>query len=262
MSNVSSHSEPVSVLTLRVEGRDTPDWPVVRILVNGEDLFEQAAPGWGGFDPDDILGPTSPLLAPQGVGRRVAVYRCSCGEAGCGVIAPIITRSPHSPCVRWTDFRNYAGVFFHPLPAVGEDAEADNIGRPWGLPDLSFDLGLYTDEIERASQDRSWETPRRQTARLLEQRLCRMDLVLPTGLPLHRVMPAWEDDGYVVRFQRAYADGTIDQADIPLPGVREGPHSAAALLAARLRAVPVENWRATFAKASAPRRASPRQTEE
>ncbi|MFJ6534539.1 MULTISPECIES: hypothetical protein [Microbacterium] len=89
-----------------------------------------------------------------------------------------------------------------------------------------------------------------------------MDLVLPTGLPLHRVIPAWEDDGYVVRFQRADADGTIDQADIPLPGVREDPHSAAALLAARLRAVPVENWRATFAKASAPRRASPRQTEE
>lgn len=73
MRNVSSHSEPVSVLTLRVEGRDTPDWPVVRILVDGEDLFEQAAPGWGGFDPDDILGPTSPLLAPE---ELAAGLRC------------------------------------------------------------------------------------------------------------------------------------------------------------------------------------------
>lgn len=85
------------------------------------------------------------------------MYRCSCGEAGCGVIAPIITRSPHSPRVEWTDFRNYAGVFFHPLPAVGEDTEADNIGRPWSLPDLSFDLGLYDEEVDRASQDRSWK---------------------------------------------------------------------------------------------------------
>lgn len=261
MSNVSSHSEPVSVLTLRVEGHDNPDWPNVRILVNGEDVFEQAAPGWGGFDPDDILGHTSPLLAPEEVGRRVAVYRCSCGEAGCGVIAPIITRSPHSSRVDWTDFRNYAGVFFHPLPTVDEDTEADNVGRPWSLPDLSFDLGLYADEVERASEDRSWETPRRQTARLLEQRLLRMDLTLPTGLPLHRVMPAWEDDGYVVRFQRAYGDGTIDQADIPLPGARGEPHSAAALLEARLRAVPVTKWGASFVK-SAPRPASPRRPEE
>ena len=70
-----------------VDGR--PDWPVVRVLVDGQDPFAAVAPGWRGFDPAKMLGPRSPLL-PADQGRRVAVYCCSCGEPGCGVIAPVI----------------------------------------------------------------------------------------------------------------------------------------------------------------------------
>ncbi|MGZ0149556.1 hypothetical protein ACXJJ3_21000 [Kribbella sp. WER1] len=65
---------------------DRPDWPVMEIRVNGANPFEAVAPDWRGFDPADILGP----LVPVEGGRRVAVYRCSCGEPGCGVIAPHI----------------------------------------------------------------------------------------------------------------------------------------------------------------------------
>lgn len=190
MSKVSPQNEPVAALTLHVDARDNPDWPVVRIFIDGEDFFEQAAPGWLGFDPDDILGPKSPLLLLEGMRRRVAVYRCSCGEAGCGVIAPTITRSQHPSHIHWTDFRNYAGAFFLPLPFDNDDGAAENVGRPWTLSDLSFDVGQYTAEIERVSLNRSWETPRRQTARLLEERLRPQNLALPTGLPLQRVMPA------------------------------------------------------------------------
>jgi hypothetical protein len=66
---------------------DRPDRPVVQILVDGRKAFADQLPGWQGFDPADMLGDQSPLL-PEDLGRRVAVYRCSCGIAGCGVIAP------------------------------------------------------------------------------------------------------------------------------------------------------------------------------
>lgn len=246
MSKVSPQNEPVAVLTLHVDSRENPDWPVVRILINGEDPLEQAAPGWLGFDPDEILGSKSPLLPLEGMRRRVAVYRCSCGEAGCGVIAPTITRSQYFPRIHWTDFRNYAGVFFRPVPSDDDDGAAEDFGRPWPLPDLAFDVGQYTAEIERASLNRSWETPRRQTARLLEERLRPLNLALPTGLPLQRVIPAWEQDGYIARFERAHDDGTIDQTDIELPEQRGTPHDAAAALATRLLAVPVRGWHASF----------------
>jgi hypothetical protein len=36
---------------------DRPDWPVVRVLADGQDLFALAAPGWRGFDPAEMLGP-------------------------------------------------------------------------------------------------------------------------------------------------------------------------------------------------------------
>ena len=57
-----------------------------------------AAPGRSGFDPRQILGAPFPLL-PVDLGRRVAVYRCSCGQPGCGVIAPVIVPSPDGACV-------------------------------------------------------------------------------------------------------------------------------------------------------------------
>src|SRR5262249_39779261 len=149
-------------------------WPAVRVLVNGREPFAAAAPGWRGFDPAEVLGPRSPLL-PADQGRRVAVYCCSCGEAGCGGIAPAIVPSPHGRRGSWVDFRDYVGVFVGPGTQVVDGDE----GRPWDLPDLHFDREQYIAEIERASLDGSWETGRRKTARLVYECLEPLGLILP-----------------------------------------------------------------------------------
>ncbi|WP_427886926.1 hypothetical protein ACQHIV_28920 [Kribbella sp. GL6] len=190
-----------AVLSLHFEVRnEQPDWPVVAILVDGQNPFAAVAPDRQGFDPAAILGPPTPAptpdlgplapdptcdlgpLVPDDAGRRVAVYRCSCGEPGCGVIAPYIVPSPDRRRISWVDFRDYTGVFDDPLT----DLTAD--GRPWDLPDLHFDRTQYLTEVHRATTDRSWETPRRATARLLTDRL--------TTVPhLRWISPAWNADG-------------------------------------------------------------------
>jgi hypothetical protein len=118
------------------------------------------------FDPGEILGPGSPLV-PDDDDHRAAVYRCSCGEAGCGVIAPYVVPSPDRTRISWVDFRDYAGVSMRPISLWA----ADHDGRPWDLPDIHFDRDQYLSEVRRITNDHSWETPRRRTARLLEERL-------------------------------------------------------------------------------------------
>lgn len=160
---------------------DRPDWPVVSVLVDGLDPFAAAASGWRGLDPAAILGPGSPL-PPAEPGRRVAVYCCSCGEPGCGVIAPVIVASPDGRRVSWVDFRDLVGVFAGPVADSADDYD----GTPWDLPDLHFDREQYAAEIERASGDRSWETSRRATAGLVYERLEPLGLILPPDLSLGR----------------------------------------------------------------------------
>jgi hypothetical protein len=94
-------------LDLRVDPGGGADWPVVTVLVDGADVIGDAT-GFQGFDPDMILGDDRPLvpLAPL---RRVAVYRCSCGEPGCGVAAAVISTA--GEVVTWTDFRDFTGVY-------------------------------------------------------------------------------------------------------------------------------------------------------
>lgn len=148
-----------SILSLQFEVADNrPDWPVVRVLADGRDPFVAVAPGWRGFDPAKMLGPRSPFL-PADQGRRVAVYCCSCGEPGCGVIAPVIVPSPDGRWVSWVDFRDYTGVFLGPDRRI----DCDDEGRRWDLPDLHFDREQYIAEIERASADDSRETGRRRS---------------------------------------------------------------------------------------------------
>jgi len=53
----------LSILSLQFEVvDDRPDWPVVRVLVDGQDPFAAVVRGWRGFDPEKILGSYSPLL--------------------------------------------------------------------------------------------------------------------------------------------------------------------------------------------------------
>lgn len=233
-----------SVLTLEFEVLDDrPDWPVVSIRVDGADPFAGVAKGWRGFDPDKILGSDSPLL-PVDNGRRVAVHTCSCGEAGCGVIAPYIVAAPDRSQVSWVDFRDYVGVFVRPTARDLEDDE----GRPWDLADIHFDRDQYLDEIRRASNDRSWETHRRRIARLLRERLEPMDLVLPPNLTLSWASPAWVKDGVVVMFQRVSREPeiSVQQQMLHLTSDRPDPEDAAEHMAEQFLAVSPDHWVDSF----------------
>ena len=84
------------------------------------------------------VGSSSPLI-PDDTGRRVAVCRCSCGEPGCGVIAPLIVASPDRQRISWVDFRNYVGVFAGPVEPEAVNYE----GELWALPDIHFGRDQY-----------------------------------------------------------------------------------------------------------------------
>lgn len=235
----------VSVLSLRFQVvDDRPDWPVVAVLVDDEDPFARVAPEWRGFDPDTILGENSPLL-PHDVGRRVAVYRCRCGEAGCGVIAPVIMPSPGRARVSWIDFRDYVGVFMDPVV----DSVSEREGRSWDLPDLCFDREQYHAEIRRASRDRSWETPGRATAWLLDERVRPLGLVHPPGLPLRWVQPASDGDGVLLSFEGWTGYGArpeVHQSVLRLTSSEREPAKASRDMAERLLGTPPDEWARTF----------------
>jgi hypothetical protein len=231
-------------LSLRVQViDDRPDWPVVSVLVDGQDPFAADTPGWRGFDPQEILGPDSPLL-PADLGRRVAVYCCSCGEPGCGVIAPVIVASPDGRRVSWVDFRDYTGVFYGPVSSCA----ADDDGTPWELPDLHFDRQQYVTEIERAGRDRSWETSRRTTARLLYERLSPLGLVLPPDLGLAWAAPAWNEHGVDLMFQQATSASQpgIRQQMLRMTSTLDDQEQAAADMAQRLLSTSPGEWADSF----------------
>jgi hypothetical protein len=233
----------LAVLSLRFEVvDDRPDWPVVRILVDGRDPFAAVAPGWRGFDPAEILGPDSPLLPADQ--RRVAVYCCTCGEPGCGVIAPVIFPSPDGRRVSWVDFRDYTGVFDDPVI----NSPDENEGRSWGLPDLHFSREQYVAEVDRASRDRSWETDRRRVARLLYERLEPLKLVLPPGFGLARAWPAWRRNGVVLMFQRVIGvpQPAVDQQMLRLTSTLSDPDQAAEDMAQQLLSRQPDDWVDSF----------------
>lgn len=176
-----------------------PDWPSVYILIDGEDPFAQVAPDWLGFDPDDVFATGDPLV-PRSQPRRVAVCRCSCGEPGCGVIAPVIAFSADGLAIEWRDFRDYTGVFGKPL-GPGDPRG----GTAWELPTLRFPRDQYLAEVRRAAADRSWETPRRTTSRLLQERIASVSL--PEGVGQVEVYPAWDAPGLTMMLRAADGQG-------------------------------------------------------
>lgn len=245
MNHYLSPGGRISELALKIHAPQHPDQPEVSILIDGADPFLEIAPDWRGFDPNDILGHAAPLV-PEPHGRRVAVYRCSCGEAGCGCIAPIVAASPDGRYVHWLDFRNFVGWFSGPIaPPVAEDEPGD--GTPWDLADVRFDRGQYLREVNRAATDFSWETPRRRTARLLRERLAPLAPVLPPDLRLGWVVPAWEGDGIALSFEHA-APEDYRQVVLRLTSRHEDPETAAADLARQLLTTPPAEWGRRFAR--------------
>lgn len=155
-------SDHLHRLELRVElDRHRPHWPTVKVLIDGQNSL--GLEGHEGFDPDKIFSNSNPLL-PTVPPRRIAIYRCRCGEAGCSVIAPKIVESGNE--IYWRDFRDFTGVYVNP------DTNADpSGGTKHGIPDLKFDAEQYRAEVERAASDRSWETHGRTVARLVQAEL-------------------------------------------------------------------------------------------
>jgi hypothetical protein len=184
----------VSTLTLRIDEDDSrPNHPIVSILIDGNDRLGTLPDGFIGFDPEEILD--SGALAPNDPPRRVAVYRCNCGEPGCGCVAPMIERCGDK--VVWSDFRDFTGVFARPL--VDTRPRGGASFGPWSV---TFDAAQYSRELDRAASDRSWESPARRTARLLRDQLDHADDEL-TSLGYWRgwVGPSWDvENAFNVEF--------------------------------------------------------------
>ena len=182
---------PTRLLTLEVHpGRGAnyrPDYPAVRILIDGHDTLRQASGrAYGGPDPDQLFGPASPLL-PASPARRIAVYGCCCGIWGCGSVAPLITE--HDGRIVWHDFRDYTGLYDEP---VAKHAPRPHSGNPLPFPAVAFDPAQYRAEVERASADLSWQTPDRQTADELSRQLqeAAQEILARHGLAVEH---AWSD---------------------------------------------------------------------
>ncbi len=130
----------------RAGPRAAADPPTVRILVDGAEVLRRiGSMELVAFPGTDLLGARSPLI-PQDPAQRVALYHCGCGEPGCGVAAPLITR--HGERITWSDFRDFVGVFHEPV----FDGDVGG-GTPLRLPELTFDACQYLAEVERASED-------------------------------------------------------------------------------------------------------------
>lgn len=110
----------------------------VCLLGDGEDLIRRFDSGLIGLDPDDILVHPSPLIALSEP-HVATVARCDCGVIGCGSLEVSICRE--GDVVSWRSV--YSSVV------------------------VQFRADLYEREVERAVNDRSWETPDRTTARLI-----------------------------------------------------------------------------------------------
>ena len=96
-----------------------------------------------GLDPDSILTSASQLHATEKP-HTAMIARCTCGQIGCGNVCVDVSRS--GGMVEWTS---------------SADARPKIIAR--------FPAESYDRELQRAIDDKSWETPDRTAARLLSE---------------------------------------------------------------------------------------------
>lgn len=257
MNDLTDPARPsLSRLGLRVafppDGRDAPE---LAISVDGIDLAElSGAPsGFRGFPVDDVLPPPRVELEDEGwhegdavdspllhTGRRIAVYACSCGVAGCGVIAPVIATD--GDIVTWSDFRDVVGVFDRPDDVV-PDLETGFLD----IPQVRFDRAQYESEVARAASDRSWESPSRVTARIVRAMLLQHDeRIREAGLRLGWVASAfWSASVGRVEFSlEPLAGGSNFVVGL---GAKFGtPFSRARSMVDRLLEHPVADWYRRF----------------
>jgi hypothetical protein len=121
--------------------------PQVRLLIDGEDYLAEVWPYGVGSDPDDLIGPFSPLRAGD-VPRDAALMRCSCGISHCALLVANISREGDE--IVWDDFRMGPGMDIVSLAPIEPHT-------------LRFEAAQYLTELDRAHEARPWE-PRWRTA--------------------------------------------------------------------------------------------------
>lgn len=163
---MSAVSAPFRRLELQVVPLERRFQFEVRVFIDGTDLVELIG-GGSGFDPDSLFRDDGAALLPTDPARRVAVYRCGCGDSGCGSLAGLVAE--HDGVITWSDVRDFVGVFNGPLANVDEKQVEKARVRFAGS--IAFDAPQYRSEVVRAAADRSWEPPSRTVARLVRQRL-------------------------------------------------------------------------------------------
>ena len=252
---VGDSSRPLNELRLEVvfpENGD--DRPRVLILVDGEDRLSHAGRrDWVGFDPLEVFA-SKEVLLPSDVPRRVAVYQCSCGEPGCGSLAPII-ESDGENLVRWTDFQDFTGVFDGPnLFNDPEDDDPFSDGHPVAVDDLVFNRQQYEAEIVRAAADMSWESEGRATARLLGNLVRGQGAALlkAENLDFVGVTFDWSSKGdptWTMQLRpvlSAEASQSFREMLMTLSAVDGSPEEQARSLFEMLQDIPVSKWGSSF----------------
>jgi hypothetical protein len=252
---VEDRSGPINELRLKVVfPKNGDDYPSVSILIDGTDRLRYASrAGWMGFDPSEVFASRDVLL-PGDVPRRVAVYQCSCGEPGCGSLAPVIGSDGES-WVRWTDFQDFTAVFDGPVTLNNpEDEDPFSEGTPVAVEDLVFDRQQYEAEIDRAMADVSWESDGRKAARMLNglvkeketQRLedAGVELVGVTFNWFLKKGPSWTMELRPVRPPQTRR--RFQQILMTLKTGKASPEEQAQSLLEQLQSIPVEQWESTF----------------
>jgi hypothetical protein len=147
---------PVRRLQLLEEEVDSGT--IVTILIDGVDVLGGDEDRYGGlgWSSVDVLTTDSPFL-PTSEPRRVALYRCGCGNWEDGNVTALIFE--RDGLVHWTDIRSMGGAFrgpatldswVDPTRLADETYVEAHSQPPLGVDDLTFDAVQYRTEIERA----------------------------------------------------------------------------------------------------------------
>lgn len=210
----------MSTLTLRVD--DGPEEPVLTILVDGRDLHDLDGDNVAHLARVMLDDHDAPLL-PADPPRRVTLLVCTCGEPGCGRLDALVSR------------------------------EGDEVVWEAGELTFRFDAEPYEAEVRRAMADRSWETPRWTTARLLKAILReRAGELAALGYRFAWAAPSWDDE---TTMSVSVHDAGRRQLVLRMRTPERPPEEWATALVDELLAGP-EGWDVTFRGGRWPEEAS------
>jgi len=242
MGVVTAGAEPqVRLLELRMGIPDVggpPDvYPVLTILIDGDELLAAAGSGYVASPPAALLDDDEPLL-PADPPRRVVLYTDTCGVPVAGSLAPVISAS--GGLVVWSDFAHFMDMDDAPVINEGQDGLLSR--HPVGVPDLVFDAAQYTAEVRRASVAREWESDRWRTALLADEYLSpdRWWNLAGSGWDLGWIEPAGEDGS---QFSVTCWDENLEHGLVLTLTISAGtPEDRARRIADYLLSTPAEQW--------------------